>query len=156
MRANLINSTQSGKNMGIESRFTEEQIEAFRRFEDNEIDRFLKENFPYKETKIWLPEITKEQFPLVRAETKAGIKAGIDDFLKMEEMEELSLYVADLRKFYYGVHIEEKLTQIFAQSRFNPVNISTYVEEISKGYKGFAYNQSLTLFLSKFHNLLDS
>jgi len=149
MRANLIYSTQSGKNMGIESRFTEKQIKEFRRFEDAEIDRFLKEYFPNKETKIWLPEIIKKQFPLVRAETKAGIKAGIDDFLKIEGMEGLSLYLADLTAFVRSKNVGLKVKENLEKFRFN--DLDDYCNYIDESYRGFIYQISADEFKRVFN-----
>ena len=151
MSANLISSVQSNRHMGIESRFTAEQIEAFRRFEDEEIDRFLRKYFPFKETKIWLPEMTKEQFPLVRSETKAGIKAGIDDFLKNEGMEGLSLYVANLRKFYFDLSVDDKIREKLNQFRFKLKDVNEYSDYVCNSYSTlFIQNYSIYTFRAKF------
>src|SRR3989344_2002936 len=149
MDANLISSIQPNRHMGIESRFTAEQIEAFKRFEDEEIDRFLKEYFPYKETKIWLPEMTKEQFPFVRVETKKGIKEGIEDFLKSEGMEGLSLYLADLGIFVWSNYVRIRVKELLL-STFDEKDVSEYSEYVDDSYRGFIYQISIDDFKKQF------
>ena len=148
MGANLISSIQPNRHMGIESRFTAEQIAEFRQFEDSEIDRFLKEYFPFKETKVWLPKVTKEQFPSVRAETKAGIKSGIDDFLKYEG---LSLYVTDLGKFYLDTSIERRIKKRLYRFRLSAKDLKDYSDYVCNSYCTlFVPNYSIHLFKAKF------
>ncbi len=141
--------------MGIEQRFTSEQIAEFRQFEDSEIDRFLKKYFPFKETKIWLPEIAKEQFPSVRAETKAGIKVGIDDFLKSEGMYGLSLYVADLTNFVRSKFIYDALLTHFNNLISDKNNVLNYCGYVDDSYRGVIYQESNDLFKQIFNEILE-
>ncbi len=147
----LINNLPLCSNMGIELKFTPEQIAKFKAFEDSEIDQFLKKYFQYKETKIWLPEMTKDQFPSVRAETKGGIKDGIEDFLKSEKMEGLSLYVVDLGNFYFDISIKKKIKERLVKFKFSLKDLNDYSDYVCNSYCTlFITNYSIHLFKEKF------
>src|SRR3989344_5039382 len=101
MDTNLISSIQPNRHMGIESRFTAEQIEAFKRFEDEEIDRFLRTYWDYENTKLLLTNLERKSYESFKSATKAGIRNGLDEYLKEKGQSIYLLNIFELSEFYY-------------------------------------------------------
>ena len=151
MRANLIYSTQSGKNMGIESRFTAEQIEEFRRFEDKEIDLFLHRDYPKKEIQRLFGKLNKEKYSLILLKSKDAIRKSIDDFLENEGMTSSSIYIADYGKFCWFDNIENNIIIGLQDLELNQNAILTYAEDVPQGYRTFLCNDSYNRFTSRYN-----
>src|SRR3989344_2912682 len=80
MVESLIKESPMVTPMGIENRFTEEDIKRIKGYEDSEIDRFLHEELTCDKVLIYIPEINDSIYEAVQKATKNGIKDSITQF----------------------------------------------------------------------------
>ena len=121
----------------------------YKSFEDSEQERFLEDYYGYTETRLYMSNLSKEDYPLVRAETKKGIQAGIEDFLRTQEECE-TLYLSDLSGFGFDYSTEARIQQNLTSIELELENIDEYAHDVCVAYKGFVYNESRDRFEKQF------
>ncbi len=157
MKASLISSNQIGTNMGIESRFTPEQIAEFKAFEDSEIDRFLTKYWNYYNIRAILTNLIPPDSEKVTLATSTGIRKGLKTYIGKKGISIYLLNISELTKWYWDFKTVERLIA----DEINTLNLSLegikeYSDYISHNFSGFIYQDSRFKFRDKFSHLLSS
>ena len=137
--------------MGIESKFTVEQIAEFRRFEDSEIDRFLRTYWDYENTKLLLTNLERMSYEPVKSATNAGIRKGLDEYMNGKGLSIYLLDVHELSKFYYEfVTICNNIIETINKLSINLDGVPEFSDFVSHNFSAFIYQDSRNKFNSKF------
>jgi len=152
MVESLIKESPMVTPMGIENRFTEEDIKRIKGYEDSEIDRFLHEELTCDKVLIYIPEINDSIYEAVQKATKNGIKKGIEDFLKNQEIQVSSLYLSKIGELVYTNYVIDGIKDSITQFSFNASDVSDYSEHFGRLFGTWVYQKSYDTFVERFLN----
>ncbi len=122
-------------------------------FEEQELERFLELYCTFEEIISNFPDLyTSRETDIVRRCTKKGIKEGITDFLKEENID--SIYFSNNQNGFYwdnnvGKRVTEKLESLVIALDIELNNIPDFVEHIYQAGRSFmhpSYERYLKLF----------
>jgi len=130
-----------------------DQLEEILQFEVEEQDRFLATYFPLAEARNYFPALAEQQYRLLMADTKRGIRQGVQDYLKNVNPVNLSsppssIYLIDLREFSLR-HDVVRTVQNELSGRYSG-HRDSYCREVGEGYGSFLYNYSFDEFKKRF------
>jgi|SRR3989344_3602244 len=138
--------------MGIESRFTGEQIAEFRQFEDSEIDRFLSTYWDYDNTKLLLTNLEEKNYEKVKSATKIGIRNGLDEYMSGKDVSVYLLDISNLEKFYYEfVTICNNIHETINKLCINLNGVPEFSDFVSHNFSAFIYQDSRNKFKNLYH-----
>ncbi len=138
--------------MGIEQRFTSEQIAEFRQFEDSEIDRFLTTYWSYDDARAILTNLEKTNYEKVKSASNNGIRNGLDVYMNGKGVSVYLLDINELSKFYYEfVTIDNNIIEMINKLNINLDGVPEFSDFVSHNFSAFIYQDSRYKFKTKFN-----
>ncbi|MCH8003955.1 MAG: hypothetical protein IH934_04975 [Nanoarchaeota archaeon] len=113
----------------------------YKQFEDLEQDRFLNQHYGYDNMRQILTNLQPIDHPIVKDETKRGIKEGVEDFLKSNGNPD-SLYLSDLSAFCFDDSTYKRVAQQLNDLHPNLNCVEAFAEDVCETYRMFVYNES--------------
>ncbi len=152
MVESLIRILDISVGMGIESRFSSEQITEFRAFEDLEIKRFLDTYWNYDESKLLLTNLQRDNYGLVNFATREGIRKGLDSYMKGHGISVCLLHSDELLRFYYDfATISSKIVEAINNLNLNLEGVYEFSDFVSHNFSAFLYQDFRNKFKEAFN-----
>ena len=119
----------------------------YKKFEDSEQEIFMNKFYNYEDTKLILTSIQQIDYPIIRENTKKGIKKGIEDFLEKEGISS-TLYRSNLSDFCFDNSVSHRVIEKMKSLNLDLDDIQKYAKDVFQTYSMFVYNESRDRFIN--------
>lgn len=119
----------------------------YKKFEDSEQEIFMNKFYNYEDTKLILTSIQQIDYPIIRENTKKGIKKGIEDFLEKDGISS-TLYKSNLSDFCFDNSVSHRVIEKMKSLNLDLDDIQKYAKDVFQTYSMFVYNESRDRFIN--------